>query len=226
MANFYGGIPGPRGPQGEGIQGERGEQGFSIKEVRLSGEFKTESGAENTYEIISTEKEENGDNKIIGTFTVYNGAEGQLEGNTIPVILTEYVDNPTNEKVYSADYINDNLITNAGLEGKGYLTDQDLSNYATKDDIPDLDGYATKNEIPSLNGYATEDYVQEQIGTIEIPSLEGYVTKDVADGAYVAKDQVVGIEGDFKARGTYIAAKANWDNTMDMEPGQIVWVYG
>ena len=229
MANFYGGVPGPQGKQGEqGTTGPQGPQGLSIKEVRLQGQFNATSSAKNTYEIIDSE------NNVIGTFDIYNGAEGQLEGQTIPVILTEYIDNPTNEKVYSADYINDNLITNAGLEGKGYLTDQDLSDYATKDEIPDVTNFATKDEIPSLNDYAKKSYVQKQIETIEIPSLEGYaktedldsyVTKTAADTDYVAKDQVVATNGIYKARGTCFATAENW-STMGVADGQIVWVYG
>ena len=44
-------------------------------------------------------------------------------------------------------------ITETELDAKGYLTEQDLSNYATKD------------EIPTLDGLATETYVNEQVAT-------------------------------------------------------------
>lgn len=50
-----------------------------------------------------------------------------------------------------SDYINEEE-----LEAKGYLTEhQDLSNYATKE------------EIPSIDGLASEAYVNEQLGDIE-----------------------------------------------------------
>ena len=109
MANFYGGIPGPQGKQGEqGATGPQGPQGFSIKEVRLQGQFNATSSAKNTYEIIDSE------NNVIGTFDIYNGAEGQLEGQTIPVITTVKDESGSTEKVYNTGYINsvlDNIQT-------------------------------------------------------------------------------------------------------------------
>jgi hypothetical protein len=32
----------------------------------------------------------------------------------------------------------------------------DLSDYATKDELPDLSDYATKDELPDLTGYVTK----------------------------------------------------------------------
>jgi len=66
---------------------------------------------------------------------------------------------------------------------KAGSTDVDLSNYATKDEIPSTDGFATKDElnalnIPSVEGLASESYVNEKVAAIEIPSTEGFATKE------------------------------------------------
>ena len=61
--------------------------------------------------------------------------------------------------------------------------DVDLSNYATKDEIPSTEGFATKEDlnalnIPSVEGLASETYVNEKVAAIEIPSTEGFATKE------------------------------------------------
>ena len=66
---------------------------------------------------------------------------------------------------------------------KAGSADVDLSNYATKDEIPSTEGFATKEElnalnIPSVEGLASESYVNEKIAAIEIPSTEGFATKE------------------------------------------------
>ena len=66
-----------------------------------------------------------------------------------------------------------------------------LSEYATKEyvndaisniDIPevDLSDYVTKDEMPDMNNYATTEYVDEQISNIEVPDIDlsDYVTRD------------------------------------------------
>lgn len=64
------------------------------------------------------------------------------------------------------------LASEQWVESKGYLTEhQDISNLATKDEIPSLDGYAKLDdipEVPSLDGYATEQWVESK----------NYATKD------------------------------------------------
>ena len=77
------------------------------------------------------------------------------------------------------------------------LSNIDLSNIATKDEIPSIDGlaekdwvesrgyitssalsrYAKKSEIPTLNGYATQDWVNEQGFLTEAQDLSGLVKK-------------------------------------------------
>ena len=65
----------------------------------------------------------------------------------------------------------DGYVTDTELEAKGYLTEhQDLSNYATKDEIPDVSGFIT--EIP-------EEYVTET----EL-SAKGYLTEHQDLSAY------------------------------------------
>ena len=66
---------------------------------------------------------------------------------------------------------------------KAGSADVDLSNYATKDEIPSTEGFATKEElnalnIPSVEGLASESYVDEKVAAIEIPSTEGFATKE------------------------------------------------
>ena len=94
-------------------------------------------------------------------------AEAQLEGKDVD--LTGYA-------------------TEDWVEGKGYLTDQDLSGYAKTEDIPSLEGYAKTSDIPSLDGYAK---------TSDIPSLEGYAkTSDIPSlEGYAKTDDIPSLEG-------------------------------
>ena len=66
---------------------------------------------------------------------------------------------------------------------KAGSADVDLSNYATKGEIPSTEGFATKEDlnalnIPSVEGLASETYVNEKVAAIEIPSTEGFATKE------------------------------------------------
>ena len=71
----------------------------------------------------------------------------------------------------------DGYVTDTELEAKGYLTEhQDLSNYATKDEIPDVSGFIT--EIP-------EEYVTET----EL-SAKGYLTEHQDLSAYAKKTEI------------------------------------
>lgn len=76
----------------------------------------------------------------------------------------------------------------------------DLSEYYTKAEVddkfnelvipelPDLSDFATKEEIPNVEGLATETYVQEQINAIEHPQvdLSDYVTEQFVTDAIAA----------------------------------------
>lgn len=77
-----------------------------------------------------------------------------------------------------------------------YLTEQNLSGYATEEfvtqaitaiNIPSIDGLASEQfvtdkiaeiTIPSTDGFVTEDYVTEKIAEIKIPDVTNFVTKD------------------------------------------------
>ena len=66
---------------------------------------------------------------------------------------------------------------------KAGSADVDLSNFATKDEIPSTEGFATKEDlnalnIPNMEGLASETYVNEKVAAIEIPSTEGFATKE------------------------------------------------
>ena len=142
-----------------------------------------------------------------GEVTVIGSGEGG--GGTVDAYTKAQTDNLLNQKVdkedgkdlFSGSY-NDlsdaptiPTKTSELTNDSGYLTEhQDLTNYATKD------------ELPSLDGYATESYVTEQISNIpsvdltdyakknEIPDVSGYITeeqllaKDYADKAYVTEE--------------------------------------
>ena len=58
---------------------------------------------------------------------------------------------------------------------EGYATETwvngQLGSYALKTDIPevpDVSNFATKDEIPSLEGYATESYVDEKVAAVKV----------------------------------------------------------
>ena len=82
--------------------------------------------------------------------------------------------------------IPDEYITEEELNEKGYLTEhQDLSNYATKDELfsKDYNDLTNKPTIPSLNGYATESFVSNAIANAQLSGdkevdLSNYATKD------------------------------------------------
>ena len=69
-------------------------------------------------------------------------------------------------------------------QGYGTGSQQSLDEYAKKTDIPDITNLATKDEIPSLNGYATKNWVfnKQYITKDDIPSLTGYATKEWVEG--------------------------------------------
>jgi len=80
------------------------------------------------------------------------------------------------------------------------IPEPDLSNYATKDEIPSLEGYALKSEIPDTSGFITEipsEYITDSElnakGYLtEHQSLEGYAkTEDIPDvSGYQTESQV------------------------------------
>ena len=81
-------------------------------------------------------------------------------------------------------------VTDTELNAKGYLTDQDLSAYALKTDIPSLDGYATTQyvdnaiaNIPSGGTVDLSDYYTKEETNALIPSTDGLATTEYVDNA-------------------------------------------
>ena len=126
--------------------------------------------------------------------------------------ITEYDDTEVKESIANltdtkADKTDlDAYVTDTELTDKGYATETWVNEQGFLTQHQDLSNYATKDELPSLDGYATEDYVTEQISNIpsvdltdyakknEIPDVSGYITeeqllaKDYADKAYVTEE--------------------------------------
>ena len=78
---------------------------------------------------------------------------------------------------------------------KAGSADVDLSNFATKDEIPSTEGFATKEElnalnIPSVEGLASESYVNEKVDAIEIPSVPTKVGELENDANYITLSDV------------------------------------
>ena len=73
----------------------------------------------------------------------------------------------------------------------GYLTEhQSLEGYAKVTDIPDVSNFATKEEIPSTDGLATETYVDEAVSGIAIPDTSNFITmEDVESKGYITEHQ-------------------------------------
>ena len=68
------------------------------------------------------------------------------------------------------------------LEGAGYITEEALSDLATKEEIPDVSNFATKEEIPSVDGLASEEFVTNKISEIEIPDVTPYAKSSELSG--------------------------------------------
>ena len=97
---------------------------------------------------------------------------------------------------------NENMpaVEGASLATKAYVdevvkdveVDFDLDEYALKTDIPDVSNFATKDEIPNLDGYAKTTDIPDTTGFITMPEVEdkGYQTEEevraiVAEGGDV-----------------------------------------
>ena len=89
------------------------------------------------------------------------------------------IDIPSTDGLATETFVHE-MIAKAELEDK----EADLEAYYTKDQvnalIPDVSNFATKDELPSVDGFATTDYVDSKIAEIVHPTvdLEGYATED------------------------------------------------
>ena len=86
--------------------------------------------------------------------------------------------------------IPEEYVTDTELNAKGYLTEQDLSAYALKTDIPSLDGYATTQyvdnaiaNVPSGGTVDLSDYYTKEETNALIPSIDGLATTEYVDNA-------------------------------------------
>ena len=73
------------------------------------------------------------------------------------------------------------------IENANYVTEDALSNLASEEfvtekiseiEIPDVSNLATKDEIPDVSNLASETFVTEKISEIEIPDVSNLATKD------------------------------------------------
>lgn len=104
-----------------------------------------------------------------------------LDKPDIYSIAQEVVD----DKVYSYNDLTDKptipstagLASEAWVEGKGYLTNQDLTGYAKKADIPTVSKVGKSNDyndldnkptIPTVEGLASEEYVARAIAEAQL----------------------------------------------------------
>ena len=86
--------------------------------------------------------------------------------------------------------------TETWVNEQGFLTQhQDLSNYATKDEIPNLDGYAKTSEIPTKVSELENDSnylssIPEEYVTDTELEAKGYLTEHQDLSAYATKDEI------------------------------------
>ena len=129
------------------------------------------------------------------------GESGVYVGTTEPADESLIWINPegaANDDIATKKYVDEAI---AGIEVSGGV---DLSNYATKEEIPDVSNFATKDEIPSTVGLATETYVDEAIAGIEIPDLNNYYTKEETEELAAVPVATTQIAGKVKPDGTTI----------------------
>ena len=92
--------------------------------------------------------------------------------------------------------IPDEYITKAELDVKGYLTEQDLTDYAKKSDINtvvsqivDSEGYITESELDAKN-YLTEQDLTNYALKTDIPSVPTKVSELINDSGYITEDEL------------------------------------
>ena len=96
------------------------------------------------------------------------------------------------EKISAAT---DDMATEQWVEDKHYITGVDLSDYATKEEIPSLDGYATEIWV-SEQGYLTEHQSLSTYSTTdEVNNLISAATDDMATEQWVEdKHYISGVD--------------------------------
>ncbi len=124
-----------------------------------------------------------------------------LTGYATESFVTEKIseiDIPSTEGLATETFVHE-MIAKAELEDK----EADLEAYYTKDQvdalIPDVSNFATKDELPSTEGFATTDYVDGKIAEVtpptnvsELTNDAGYITTDdLPDtSAFITREEV------------------------------------
>lgn len=155
----------------------KGEQGYSISRVART-EGTGESGTTDIYTVyINTDPE-----TAVGTFSVYNGAGGDMFKSVYDINNDGIVDKATADANGNDITTTYETISNVGaidtrvttLENAGYITKavNDLINYYTKTEI-DSSGFITKS-VNDLTNYYTKTDIDNK----------AYITKDVGDLTY------------------------------------------
>lgn len=106
------------------------------------------------------------------------------------------------------------LATETWVNKQGFLTQhQDLSNYATKDEIPDVSGYITEEQLLAKD-YADKAYVTEEIAKASTGGeidLSSYLSKVEATETYVTKEVGKSLIADTEIE--RLASVDNYDDT-------------
>lgn len=161
-----------------------------ISKVDINLETATKSGL-NYNAIVSVVKNIPNATKL--SAGIITSAEYTSLVETIPNKLVE-LETELGNMPEPGDYV-----TKEELEAKDYATNTDLieglatkqpvGDYALKSDIPDISNLATKDELPSLDGYATETWVNKQGFLKSIP--EEYITEsELTAKDYATKSEI------------------------------------
>lgn len=126
----------------------------------------------------------------------YNKQEtdNQIDTKISQIDLTDYarkneIPKSVSQLTNDSNYATESYVATKISEAQ--LAEGDLTNYYTKSEtdtqidtkisqipVVDLSNYATKDEIPSTVGLATENYVNSKFDSIEIPDVSGFQLKN------------------------------------------------
>ncbi len=119
--------------------------------------------------------------------------------------VDEAIANIEHPSVDLTGYATEEYVTKKIAEAELADSDVDLSAYYTKTEIdtkfndlvipeaPDLSNYATKDEIPNVEGLASETYVDEAIAAIEIPEVKPDINVYEITSDSVVLDELVAL---------------------------------
>ena len=165
---------------------------------------------------MAVNKVEYGDTVLLDLTNDTVSGDTLLKGSTAHNASGEVVEGAVDlNNYYTKDEVDEKIPDTAGLATEQFVIQQvsgiDLSNYATKGEIPSLRGYATeffvnevvnrskpdltdyakKSDIPSHEGLATEQYVTASVAAAQ-PDLTPYAKKtDIPSHDGLATEQFV-----------------------------------